>query len=68
MWIVLFFSINARSSYEPYGILNRGAIQELPSVGVVGYQNVFTSNHELVYRYIAADVYVYAVAPHRQDF
>lgn len=43
-------------------------VQELASVGNFEYQNVFTSHHKLVYRRINADVYVYAIAAHRQDF
>jgi hypothetical protein len=43
-------------------------VQELASVGIFEYQNVFTSHHKLVYRRINSDVYVYAVAAHRQDF
>ena len=43
-------------------------VQELASVGIFEYQNVFTSPHKLVYRLINADVYVYAIAAHRQDF
>jgi len=43
-------------------------VQELASVGIFEYQNVFTSHHKLVYRRINADVYVYAIAAHRQDF
>ena len=43
-------------------------VQELASVGIFEYQNVFTSHHKLVYRRINADVYVYAIAAQRQDF
>ena len=43
-------------------------VQELASVGIFEYQNVFTSHHKLVCRRINADVYVYAIAAHRQDF
>ena len=38
------------------------------SVGIFEYQNIFTSHHKLVYRRIDADVYVYAIAGHKQDF
>ena len=44
------------------------AVKELASVGIFEYENVFTSHHKLVYRRIGDDVYVYAVAGHRQDF
>jgi plasmid stabilization system protein ParE len=48
--------------------LTGAPVQELASVGVFEYQNVFTSHHKLVYRRINADVYVYALAAYRQDF
>jgi plasmid stabilization system protein ParE len=50
------------------GFLTGAPVQELASVGVFEYQNVFTSHHKLVYRRINADVYVYALAAYRQDF
>ena len=50
------------------GILGGAAVRELASVGIFEYQYVLTSHHKLVYRQIHGDVYVYAVAGHRQDF
>jgi toxin ParE1/3/4 len=50
------------------GFLTRAYVQELAEVGIFEYQNVFTSHHKLVYRRINEDVYVYAIAVHRQDF
>ena len=50
------------------GFLTGASVQELSSVGIFEYQNVFTSHHKLVYRRINADIYVYAVASHRQNF
>jgi toxin ParE1/3/4 len=50
------------------GFLTGAPIQELASVGIFEYQNVFTSHHKLVYRRINGDIYVYAVAAHRQDY
>jgi toxin ParE1/3/4 len=50
------------------GILTGAPIQELASVGIFDYQNVFTSHHKLVYRRIDGDIYVYAIAGHRQDY
>lgn len=50
------------------GLLTGAPVQELASVGIFEYQNVFTSHHKLVYRRINADVYVYAMAGHRQDY
>jgi toxin ParE1/3/4 len=50
------------------GILTGAPIQELVSVGINEYQNVFTSHHKLVYRRINGDIYVYTIAGHRQDF
>lgn len=49
-------------------ILAGNPVQELASVGIFEYQNVFTSHHKLVYRRIDRDVYVYIIAGHRQDF
>jgi plasmid stabilization system protein ParE len=48
--------------------LTGAPVQELASVGIFDYQNVFTSHHKLVYRRINAEAYVYAIAVHRQDF
>ncbi|OGB30855.1 MAG: plasmid stabilization system protein [Burkholderiales bacterium RIFCSPLOWO2_12_67_14] len=50
------------------GLLTGEPVQELASVGIFEYQNVFTSHHKLVYRRIHGDVYVYAMAGHRQDY
>ena len=50
------------------GFLTGAPVWELASVGIFEYQNVFTSHHKLVYRRINADVYVYVIAAHRQDF
>ena len=50
------------------GFLTGAPVQELASVGIFEHQDVFTSHHKLVYRRINADVYVYAIAAHRQDF
>lgn len=50
------------------GFLTGAPVQELASVGIFEYQNVFTSHHKLVYRRINGDVYVYAMAGHRQDY
>ncbi len=50
------------------GFLTGAPIQELASIGIFEYLNVFTSHHKLVYRRIDGDTYVYAIAGHRQDF
>ena len=50
------------------GFLTGAPVQELASVGIFEYQNIFTSHHKLVYRRIDGDVYVYTVAGHRQDY
>jgi plasmid stabilization system protein ParE len=50
------------------GLLTGAPVQELAAVGIFEYQNVFTSHHKLVYRRLNGDVYVYAMAGHRQDF
>jgi hypothetical protein len=43
-------------------------VQALASVGILEYQNVYTSHHKLVYRGLGNDIYLYLVAGHRQDF
>jgi toxin ParE1/3/4 len=50
------------------GFLTGAPVQELASVGIFEYQNVFTSHHKLVYRRINGDTYMYLVAGHRQDY
>ena len=44
------------------------AVKELTSVGIFEYQHVYTSHHKLVYRRISENIYVYAIAGHKQDF
>ncbi|WP_028534398.1 type II toxin-antitoxin system RelE/ParE family toxin [Paludibacterium yongneupense] len=43
-------------------------VRELAALGILDYQNVYTSHHKLVYRRIAGDTYVYLIAGHRQDY
>ncbi len=50
------------------GLLTGAPVQELASVGIFEYQNIFTSRHKLVYRRINGDVYLYTVAGHQQDY
>mgnify|MGYP001178207582 FL=1 len=50
------------------GIFNGTPVQELASVGILDYQNVYTSHHKLVYRRIGSDTYVYLISGHRQDY
>jgi toxin ParE1/3/4 len=50
------------------GIFNGTSVQELASVGIVDYRNVYTSHHKLVYRRFGDDTYVYLIAGHRQDY
>jgi toxin ParE1/3/4 len=50
------------------GIFNGTSVQELASVGIVDYRNVYTSHHKLVYRRFSDDTYVYLIAGHRQDY
>ena len=47
---------------------NGTPVQELLTVGIADYLNVYTSHHKLVYRRVGKDIYVYLVANHRQDF
>ena len=51
-----------------FGHFNGTPVQALASVGILDYQNVYTSHHKLVYRLVVNDTYVYLVAGHRQDF
>lgn len=50
------------------GVFSGTPVQALASVGILDYQNVYTSHHKLVYRRVGDDTYVYLVAGHRQDF
>lgn len=50
------------------GHFNGTPVQELASIGMMDYQNVYTSHHKLVYRRIVNDTFVYLIAGHRQDF
>jgi len=50
------------------GFLTGASVQELASVGIHEYRNVFTSHHKLVYRRVGEDTFVYIVAGHRQDY
>ena len=50
------------------GLLAGAAVQELSTVGIFEYQYVLTSHHKLVFRRVDGDVYVYAIAGHKQDF
>jgi plasmid stabilization system protein ParE len=50
------------------GIFHGTPVQELASVGILDYQNIYTSHHKLVYRRIGNDTYVYLIAGHRQDY
>jgi plasmid stabilization system protein ParE len=50
------------------GIFTGTPVQELASVGILDYQNIYTSHHKLVYRRIGNDIYLYLFAGHRQDY
>lgn len=50
------------------GFLTGAPVQELAAVGIFEYQNILISHYKLVCRRINADVYVYVIAAHRQDF
>lgn len=67
-WIKAEDEIFEKLTLVETGFLTGAPMQELASVGIFDYQNVFTSHHKLVYRRIDADVYVYAVAGHRQHY
>lgn len=44
------------------------AVKKLTSAGIFEYQYVFTLHHKLLHRQIADNIYVYAIAGHKQDF
>lgn len=67
-WLMAEEEIFEKLALIDTGLITGAPVQELASVGIFEYQNVFTSHHKLVYRRINADVYVYAIAAHRQDF
>lgn len=67
-WINAENEIFEKLAMVDTGFLTGAPVQELASVGIFEYQNVFTSHHKLVYRRINDGVYVYAVAGHRQDY
>ncbi len=67
-WLKAEDEIFDKLAFVDTGLLTGAPVQELASVGIFEYQNVFTSHHKLVYRCVNADVYVYAVAARRQDF
>ncbi len=50
------------------GIFNGTPVQLLASVGILDYQNVYTSHHKLVYRKMGNDTFVYLIAGHKQDY
>jgi plasmid stabilization system protein ParE len=50
------------------GVFSGMPVQELVALGILDYQNVYTSHHKLVYRRIDDDTYVYVIAGHRQDY
>ena len=50
------------------GVFNGTPVQELASVGLLDFQNVYTSHHKIVFRRLGGDTYVYLIAGHRQDF
>jgi plasmid stabilization system protein ParE len=67
-WLKAEDEIFSKLENADAGLFNGTPVQELVAVGIVDYQNVYTSHHKLVYRRIATDTYVYLVAGHRQDF
>lgn len=67
-WLKAEDEIFGKLALVDSGFLTGASVDELASVGIFDYQNVFTSHHKLVYRRIEADVYVYAIASHQQDF
>ena len=68
VWLKAEDEIFEKLALVDTGFLTGASVQELASVGIFEYRNIFTSHHKLVYRRIDADVYVYALAGHKQDF
>ncbi|NCN71763.1 MAG: type II toxin-antitoxin system RelE/ParE family toxin [Rhodoferax sp.] len=67
-WLAAEDEIFGKLALVDSGFLVGAPVQELASVGIFEYQNIFTSHHKLVYRRIDGATYVYVVAGHRQDF
>lgn len=67
-WLRAEDEIFQKLSLVDSGLLTGAPVPELASVGILEYQYLFTSHHKLVYRRVDRDVYVYAIAGHRQDF
>jgi len=67
-WLKAEDAIFEKLALVDAGFLTGTPVQELGSVGIFEYHNVLTSHHKLVYRRVADDTFVYAVAGHRQDF
>ena len=67
-WLKAEDAIFEKLALVDTGFLTGAPVQELSSVGIFEYQNVFTSHHKLVYRRIGDDTFAYAVAGHRQDY
>ncbi|KQP17311.1 type II toxin-antitoxin system RelE/ParE family toxin [Pseudorhodoferax sp. Leaf267] len=67
-WLKAEDEIFGKLALVDSGLLTGPHVQELTSVGISEYRNVFTSHHKLVYRRMTGDTYVYAIAGHRQDF
>ncbi len=67
-WLTAEDEIFEKLGLVDTGFLTGAPVQELASVGIFEYQNAFASHLKLVYRRLDADVYVYFIAAHRQDF
>ena len=68
VWLKAEDEIFEKLALVDTGFLTGASVQELASVGIFEYQNAFTAHHKLVYRRIDADIYVYVIAGHKQDF
>ena len=66
-WLKAEDEIFAKLDNVDSGVLNGRPVQELASVGILDYLNIYTSHHKLVYRRIGSDTYVYLIAGHRQN-
>jgi toxin ParE1/3/4 len=67
-WLKAEDEIFDKLTWVDTDVLAGAPAQELASVGMFEYGQVFTSHHKLGYRRVDGCTHVYAIAGHRQDF
>lgn len=67
-WLKAEDEIFDKLAWVDTDVLAGASVPELASVGMFEYRHAFTSHHKLVYRRVDGNMYVYAIAGHRQDF